>query len=59
MLIYLAEQTCSIKENIKFEVWKHSGISIMKTLVPTLLSFIGAIAIIILGFILYKKYQKE
>ena len=31
----------------------------MKTLVPTLLSFIGAIAIIILGLILYKKYQKE
>lgn len=31
----------------------------MRTLVPTLLSFVGAIAILILLVMLYKKYQKE
>ena len=31
----------------------------MKTLVPTLLSFIGAIIIVVLLVILYKRYQKE
>ena len=31
----------------------------MRTLVPTLLSFVGAIAIVILLVVLYKKYRKE
>lgn len=54
-----SEGICTYDDTIKYVAWQHREISVLRNIIPTVMSFVGFLLLLLLIYLCYRRYNRE